>query len=939
MHYLEWNNLIAQSLFNPQKAGEDVYLYLTPDEIIDLGHTNFEEETREEVWEQFVRKVRLGLPGSSQYPTIIDKALHAYEKWKAPGTNKKIDGVEMQYPPYIAYLVFLVLPLVNIDDTRNANNYYDRLDSFLLKNNINQNLRNRLKELEGLWDDLAAWLNVINHGDKGYFHLRNFTHKNWIYVGKIFSQCIFSPKAIKKLPELFLQAGMVPGSNYSANELRSYLLQYGSSILHLSTNVIETIRLSESNELGLSIIETVKKEYTKWTGESHSTDETGNKIKRNDVAARIYLQFKPFTNSGKIEFSYRLKSANEFPEDLTFGDQEVFEERAGYSRTLNFPFKHSFQIKDEFNKWIAKYPDKSVRLFINAGLLQFSNDYWIETDTLIKTNWMYLFCKNSEREIIHKWLEEHCEKFEDETEYSGMPDDCSLFKFYNPTEGLAEIAELTIFRDKSIQLVSSLKFDFRTFTNDFLPEVEILNSDGTEVVYLEYKNDQKKLYLDKSTISSNRWTIPENVMLYSNFVIKVENEKLETNEITYKIISSNESLPQLDESKLPKRDSFGWVKEVDGLVYSIGSNTVGSSLQKQLPYIHIFKSIQEDSQKENYEPVYNKTPGNTLLSFLSLKETLTIQEYYGAFEFLHSKYLSYKTDDKFNYSLIKRVSINFLDYLGYLDYEYQTKSIVVNPPQLVFVPTDRGRKVLLIGGRNSCLVDSIIATAPKYNLQVEITPQIESNEHLLLPDAITLRSFGNSQENFGENNLIAFAKELKLKFNHSEFAQLGLREFCSSIEHYKMNMFDNMETVLTFEDWDWGRYIFNPSTLRLEKSNNTDFDKTCSLLEYRLRAWEFHYRLWIDGKCFKVDRNWGQYIVLKHFGKQVIRKGNGKVAIPISLPLPRLLAESILLCSGIAPATKYIDGIGYRVYENIHSIFIDNLFIKLGQTPVIDNSL
>jgi hypothetical protein len=345
----------------------------------------------------------------------------------------------------------------------------------------------------------------------------------------------------------------------------------------------------------------------------------------------------------------------------------------------------------------------------------------------------------------------------------------------------------------------------------------------------------------------------------------------------------------------------------------------------------------EDLNPGIEEVAYVQTAGNVLLSYLTLKETLTVQEFYSAFDLLHSKYLGNEMDESFNYSKVKRVSINFLDYLGYLDYEYQTKSIVINPPQLVFVPAIRGRRVLLIGGRNKFLVDSIIAIAPKFNLQVEITPQLESNIHLILPDAITIRSFGSSKEGYGENNLIAFAKELNIKFNPSEFVQLGLREFCSDIENYKANLFAEKETSVTYEDW--ARYVFSPEVLRLEKSALPDFDKSFSLLEYRLRPWEFHHRLWVNNRCFMVDKNWGQYIALKQYNKQVIRKGNGKVAIPISLPLPRLLAESILLCSGIAPATIYIDGIGYRVYENIHSIFIDNLFNKLGQTPIIDNSL
>jgi hypothetical protein len=61
---------------------------------------------------------------------------------------------------------------------------------------------------------------------------------------------------------------------------------------------------------------------------------------------------------------------------------------------------------------------------------------------------------------------------------------------------------------------------------------------------------------------------------------------------------------------------------------------------------------------------------------------------------------------------------------------------------------------------------------------------------------------------------------------------------------------------------------------------------------------------------------------------------HNKVAIPIELPLPRLLAESIMLLSGLAPDFRVIEEKKYRIYENIPSIFMSNLFSRLGQTPI-----
>ncbi len=940
MRYLEWNNCIADYFFNTENSGSDIYLYITKADILNIAKPYFNGETEDEIWTDFLNKIKGGLPGSTSHRYIIDKAIHAYNEWTRPGL-KSIEGVEIRFPLYINYLVFLILPLIEIQGKYNANNYYDRLEDFLKTNNINQNLRNRLSEIEALWADIANWANSVNNGEKGIFRLKHFIHQNWIYVGKIFSQCVFPPRAIKKLPELFLQAGMIPDSTYAGSDIKKYLLQYGGSILLLPNSVIDTIKKSDVNELGQSIIDIARREYGKWSGESHSIDETGflARTKRNFISSRIYLQLQLFHSSGRVEFSFRMKSTIEFAEDLSFNGIEILEEKAGYSRTLNLPFRESFQLKDDFNKWIAKFEDKDVRLFISAGSFQFSTDYWLETDTLSKTNWMYLFCKNIKRDTIINWGRNYCSKFEDETDYENMPSGYSLFRFLNPTEGIDDIPVLTIIKDKSVQLTSALATDFRTFTNDFLPEVEIINSDGTEKIYLEYKNTKEKHLLKKKLSVANRWILPTDIALYSDFNISSEGEVFYGNETTYRVITSDNSARLIDNKKLPMRDSFGRISNQSITHYTLGSNTIGSDLKKQALYEHLFnKGKNEDIFCGIKKTVYNHAEGNILLSFLSTKKIISAQEFYSAFELLYSKYFGSKNqNNNINYSKVKKASLNFFDYLGYLDYEYETKSIVVNPPQLIFLPVNKGRKLLLIGGRDAALVNTIIEIAPKYDLEVEITKQILSNEDMLLPDAITIKAFGSAKEGFGEKNLIAFAKEIEVLFYPEELVQVSLQHFCSGIDEYEKVLLAEKETTLTYEDW--ARYVFNPDTLQFDKSFSENFDKGLTLIEYRLRPWEFHHRLWINQKCYDVDKNWGRYLVLKHKRKNVILydRNKEKVAIPLGMPLPRLLAESIMLLSGLAPIYMGIDDRAYRLYENIPSIFIQNLFDKLRQKTIDHN--
>ena len=924
MQFIEWNKIISSHFFNHDNAGKNTYLYITKTDILQMAIPFFNGESEQKIWEDFLDKIENGDQDRISKINIIERSIGIFEEWEKTDLNLNEDI----FPPYIIYLAFLVLPLIEIQGEYNSNNYYDRLDNFLTENNIKQNLRNRLREIDILWKDLANWANIINNGELGLFHIKNFINPKWIYVGKIFSQFVFPPRAIRKLPIFFLQSEMIPNSIYTSENCKRDLIKFGASALMLSRNIIDIIRSSDTNELGQSIIEIVKKEYKKWDGESHSLDEDGKITKRNYITKRLYSQFKIYVNEGKIEFSYRMKSLTEFPDNLNFEGVEIYEEIDGYSQTINDTFRNGMQLTDNNKKWNAKFHDKDVRLFINAGSLRLSTDYWIETDTLSKNDWMYLLCKNSKREKIFNWLKGHCSRFENELKYINLPDDYSLFKFLNPKTGLDEIEELTIFSEKSIRLSGAFEVNFRTFTNDILPQVEILNSDGSEEVFLQYKNSTEEITLIKLDHENKNWKIPNDVLLNTDFNVRVSGEFFEGNKNNYRIISSDNSAKLLDKNKLPKRNSFGIITKDNSIPYSLGSNIVGADIDMQTSYRHLFKSVEKEVRDPAYIPKakYSNTGGNALLSFLTLKKSLNINNFIDVFNIL-------QTGQSINKKSIKS-SLELYDYLGYLDYEYETKSIVISPPQFIYIPANKGRKILLIGGRDELLVKEIISTAPRHSLQVEIVKQFDENKKRLLPDAVTVKSFSNRHSiGFGENQLIDFASELKIEFSSSDLVQVGLQLFCNNIEEYEKDLYSTKEAKVTYEDFD--RKIFNIETLHFENSSSENFDKSFTLVEPQLRDWEYYYRLWVNQKCYDIDRNWGKYIVLKHFSKNVILLDRIRkmVAIPTDLPLPRLLAESILLLSGIAPKFRIIEERKYRIYNNIDGMFTNNLFNKLGQKP------
>lgn len=937
MKYLEWNNIISAYFFNPANAGKEIHLYLTKNDIIELGKATSRELKDDEIWLDYINSIKRGILGSNG--NIIAKAKFAHTKnnliglKKADGTNATIDGVPVLYPPYISYLTFIVLPLIEDIDNNNlrANNYYGRLNAFLKNHQINEIIGTTdfsNNQINDLWEDLAKWANIKNNGELGLFKVIPFQNANWIYVGKVFSQCVLPPKFFNRLPELFESIGLVPNTFYDDNFLKASILNSKTELIPKNTLDF----LKKDDELSNSIIQKIQLQYKKWSGESHQEIEIGTTIKkkRNYTVAHLFLQLEVNENDEEVVFSYRMYSSNEYPEDLKFGELENLYEINGWSKTLSFIFKEGLELKDNFNKWVAKFPYREVRLFVSGGTCQLSNAFWIETDILSKTESMYLLCQNDKQELIKEWGKTFNNRNFKQKNFGGLPDNYALFWFRNPTQGLSEISILTLYTEKRIELIDGLKVNFRTYSDDFLPEVEIINSDGNENVYLQYKGSDEKIRLTKKTSLTNRWVLPTYTKVNTDFYIKVDDETFSGNEVAYKLISSKNSASEIGEFRLPKRDPFGRIITTDIGQFSLGSNIINPETQKQIPYTHLFRSLNRESIEQITPTTFDNHCGNKLSDFLSLKGVLTTEEFYKAFEFYYGKEFS-DLNGNFNITKLKRASLNFYDYLGILDYDYENKNIVLNPPQFIYIPTFRGRKFLLIGARDSALIERIINTAPKHNLQVEISKQFSANERLLLPDVITIKAFQQPFDNFGEKSLKAFVDELQIKFIDNSLPQVAFLNFSAKITEY-----ESILPLTDENDYNWARYSFNPETLMFEKSEEITFNKSFSILQYKLNEYTYQHKLWKDNNCYQVDINWGKFIALRHFKKNVILfdSANNKVAIPIELPLPRLLAESIMLLSGFAPDFRIIEGKKFRIYENIPSIFTSNLFSRLGQTPI-----
>jgi hypothetical protein len=943
MNYRQWNNAISSFFFNESKAGKEVLLFFTRQDVSDIGKENGIEGDEVGIFNDFIEAIKYpNLKDSSNFdessttdlfelkiPSCpIEYPLYLYNEWEKKDKSKEL------YPPYIAYLALYILPLTEIvSEVYNNNNYYDRVNDLFKEYGIQKGFKAKkigslnFCYLAPLWSSLEYWSIIVKDTMLGAFVLSSYIKKKRKYVQVPFSQCIFPPKAILRMPQLFLEADWLPDSYYPESEYKKVIIQFGNSILGLSKGTLDVVQKSSTNDLGHSIIEIAKREYTKWSGESHEIIENDTKIraKRNYIPSRLFLQFKININDESILFSYRLYSSNDYPEDLKFDDYSGLYEFKGWSKTIPYSFCPEFELKDENNKWIAKFPKRNIRLFISAATLQLSSDFWIETDILIKSSWMYLLCSNELSQSIIKWGEENCHSFIDQSYYLNVPENYSLFKIQGPKSSHPDISLLSLSSEKSFHLINGLKINFRSYLFCCLPEIVILNSTGDEQISLSYKDNSPTVILIKKQGSENIWLLPPDIQINSPFYIHVENENLDGYRFAYTIEKPDYSL--LSNNTLIKRNIFSKVPS-DTESYIQGNNikvteNLNTVVNQQLFLGYSNNYIHFDNIKYSFY--------NILLDWLVAVKKCNIQTFNETFESIYVRVIGRDTN---NIQRYRKSSINLYDYLGFIDYSYDENLIVTLPPKLIRIPSEKGKKALLIGGRDINLMDKLylFCLENKDSISISIKKHNEINTPLLLPETIIL-----------ESNSTAIYSSLAeyLKIDYDEMFILKLQSLTPNITDYENYIITNCISE-SQEDYQWARKVFDKKTLKF--NTVSELSKEYTLAEYTLSQNWKKYGLWIDGKYYSVDKNWGRYLVINHYSPkefgyrrdvhcsrpQLIFYDNNKLAVPTSIHLPKLILRAFLSFSGIAPEIKKMNLNGedrwYNIYSNVPSAFIYNFF-------------
>ena len=213
---------------------------------------------------------------------------------------------------------------------------------------------------------------------------------------------------------------------------------------------------------------------------------------------------------------------------------------------------------------------------------------------------------------------------------------------------------------------------------------------------------------------------------------------------------------------------------------------------------------------------------------------------------------------------------------------------------------------------------------------------------MLIPDSIIFES--NSKREF-EN----LANHFQVEFD--DWYILKLKNFLPTLSKYEQFTI-NKGSSESWEKFGLEKKVFVKESLKFELVKN--YDREYSLTECR-PSYIPEFALWINQSYYTVDKNWGKYLFINNCSEKVRGYGHGNyfakpneifcnannLAIPASLPLPKLFSRIILQISGVAPDFKQMNlkgkNVWYNVFSNIPSIFIENFF-KFKLNMIIEST-
>ena len=310
------------------------------------------------------------------------------------------------------------------------------------------------------------------------------------------------------------------------------------------------------------------------------------------------------------------------------------------------------------------------------------------------------------------------------------------------------------------------------------------------------------------------------------------------------------------------------------------------------------------------------SPGDTLLFAIAAQRQVTWSAFTEALAAV------FVPDDRVGVELkhVRGAVAALGDSLGHWDIapDAEGTRVCIAPPAIAILPWPGRPRAVLCGSRSPDTLPPLAAACKTYGVDLACVPQ---HQHPYAPTLVEMTADSTEA-------LAGVARALHIECSRTPVAW-ALTVASGSVQNYISSRHWSPGTEL-----NWLRRDFDPGQMRFIAANGAPRPDRLSLSAYvHPGGWTRQDLLWQSQQSSQVDRNWGRYAVLADRGIIVMRYDHikGTVTIPKQLPLPKLAARSLALCSGRAPWLLAENGPGSLSYTGVPMPLFRVLATKLGQ--------
>jgi hypothetical protein len=313
-----------------------------------------------------------------------------------------------------------------------------------------------------------------------------------------------------------------------------------------------------------------------------------------------------------------------------------------------------------------------------------------------------------------------------------------------------------------------------------------------------------------------------------------------------------------------------------------------------------------------------------LLEVISTRGKMSIEDFNAAFDRI--------VPENEDLSFARRGTLSALDALGHCETDWSRRQLSACRPVLARLPKAGCPRVVLTGARVAQTVFDLENYAKAHPDAADFSriPQAKG-----LPDVITL-------EAADEETLNQCAAFCHLPLSGQLPAAWTLANVSGHIDDYKARLTWKPDAPL-----NWRQRIFDP---RVPSFLRADDPRSAEILAHTPHLTEHtdpitqqrHCRWTKDGFYSVVAHDWGRWFALAITNERVLLydERRQRLAAPVFVPLPRLLARALTLCSGRAAFLQrdlcFLGNSGNHqngnIYDSVPPKFAELIARKCGQS-------